>query len=334
MLGMDKTQVLSKFYQRNSINRTEAANPDSGSYDVRIAGLSAQVDAWLSGIDPPDQEIFMELLGQYDYLTEPVCQKRYVALLDMLEEQLGAKGIGLEQTLFVTVESSSPFQNGGDNVRSDLRKRNFMRIKKQQVVARQSRLSKDVVDESRAIVFLDDIVGTGVTLWGSMKEFYDKFLQDMEEKPPLFYACIAFRKEGIEHIQKNCNTFRIPAEFLSMEEWRASQLHDTTSPSYTKIGRYEKLVGCYNDPKHSFYMGFKKNRLLLSFHYNTPNNTLSMFWRATPTHHAPPFRRDGDQPDDVRPRPRVDDLKDKSNKLTGYAYAFGIDRKRAVERHE
>ena len=95
------------------------------------------------------------------------------------------------------------------------------------------------------------------------------------------------------------------------------------SEEYRHLEDYEKLIGtCLTEPDKSFFMGFEKNRLILSFYYNTPNNTLSTFWRAG-VDMEPPFYRDGDQIS----RPTLEDLKRRKAQACAQAYRLGMDRR-------
>lgn len=62
-------------------------------------------------------------------------------------------------------------------------------------------------------------------------------------------------------------------------------------------------------------MGFGRCKLLLAFHYETPNNTLCSFWKATDKNH-PVFVRSG------YARPSVDDLKKRDKHMQKNAYEF------------
>ena len=325
---MDKSEALNRFYQGNHIKVQASADEMDANYDLRIAGLPAQVDAWLSCIDPEDHSYFLTLLSRYHYLTAACCRQRYRRILDLLEQRL-QPGCGLAEALFITVESSGGYKSGSDNVRTDLYSRGFPQICKKQITAAPSKLDAEEVRQYRAIVFLDDIVGSGMSLWKPIKTFWDRFnaIVRAEDGPRLYYSCIAPRKHGIQHIQKNCRRLEIPASPLFEEAWYEEPAlpRDTRSQDYQRLKFYEETIDSYMrdpDPNHSFFMGFQKNRLLLSFYYNTPNNTLCTFWRETPFH-SPLFQRDGDQP---RRRPSVASLQTCASQAQSHAYAFGMDR--------
>ncbi len=316
---MDKKDALQLFYKKNHICIETASNPEDGNYDMRLANLSRQVDQWLGQIDAADHAMFLTLLSQYTYLTETQCQLRYAKLLSLLQQHLEAP-CTLSDVLFVTVESSSPYKSGGDNVRADLQKRNLTRLRKTQIVAAQSNLTAEERGRYPYIVFLDDIIGSGWTLWGEIQRFWES-LAPNGNPPALFYACIVPRSHGIRHIEQNCRKQHIPIQGLFDAAWLEAPAFAKGSVEYQRMEPYETMIGNYMVvPQESYFMGFQKNRLLVSFHYNTPNNTLSTFWRVVPGKNFPPFFRDGDQP---AKRPTVDDLKAKQTTMRDNAYAYG-----------
>ena len=67
---MNKKEALNAFYEKNLIDIRTASNPQDGNYDKRIADLDSQVDIWLQGIAPEDQEVFLTLLSRYTYLRQ------------------------------------------------------------------------------------------------------------------------------------------------------------------------------------------------------------------------------------------------------------------------
>ena len=329
---MDKSEALRKFYQKNHIDIRAASNGADGSYDRRIAGLSEQVDVWLSKIDPGDHEAFLELLSRYHYLTEACCRQRYRRVLELLEERL--RGIcGLDEVLFVTIESSGGYKTGSDNVRADLYSRGYPQISKAQILAAQSKLKRKELKRYRAIVFLDDIAGSGITLWTAMERFCERFHSTVSAPngPLLFYSCIVPRRHGMRHIRRNCKSRGIGAVELVDQDWYEEAAFDRGSAGYLRLRRYEEMVDGYlSNPRKSFFMGFNQNRLLVSFYYSTPNNTLCTFWRKTPGN-APPFPRDGDQPaaqpSGAAARPTIGSLRGCLDKVKRGAYALGMDRR-------
>ncbi len=318
---MDKEEALNAFYEKNGINPARASDEDDDSYDPRLAELPNQVDQWLSGIQENDREMFLTLLSRYTYLRQAECRGRYHDILVMLGERLAAAGLGLNEALFVTVEAGGACASGGDNVRADILSRNLRYLTKKQVVAILSRMEAQDLKPYRAVVFVDDIVGTGFSLWKAIRTFHERF-QAADQK--LFFACIAPREKGISHIQKNCKKNGIDIEPLFKQEWILKEAVERDTAAYSRLEPYERQVGEYlTEEGITFFMGFRQSKLSVSFYYNTPNNTLCTFWRLGKDM-RPLFYRNADQPF----RPSIEELKAEKQRKCDQAYCFGQDRRK------
>lgn len=320
---MDKEIAIERFYKENHIDPQRVADELDASYDPRLAMLPQKVDQCLEYVDVADRPVFLKLLSRYCYLSKVQCQLRYGQVLSTLQEQLNELQISMEEVLFVTIEAGGAYASGGDNVRADLRYRNLGVIKKRQIVAAQSKLSEKDLDSYRSVLFLDDVLGSGMTMWNAIQQLRTRF-PEWFDKQKIFCSSIAPRQRGIKHINKNCKKYGISLSWIYEAEWIQKPAFERSSQDYHQLEKYERCIGeLLTEPGKSFFMGFAKNRLLLSFYYNTPNNTLSTFWRKG-VDVEPPFCRDGDQPS----RLSLEALKKRKRHLGEQAYIFGADRRR------
>ena len=321
---MTKEEALDAFLKKNGIDYDRATNKQDICYDARIAELPEQLDLWLSGIASSDHDVFLELFSGYTYLTIEQCRQRYERILDLLKEQLKQIGSCLDETLFVTIENSA-FASGADNVRSDLRGCDRNRVEKDQLVAAQNRLREEEIQPYKAIVFIDDIAGSGCTLWSEMKAFSERFPEIISnQNTRLYLACIIPSKKGVDHLQKNCQNFPRQIGLLYDPQWLQYPAFEKSSTSYQRLRPYEEEIDNYmRTPKDKrYFMGFGQNRLLVSFYYNTPNNTLCTFWRAIPDK-LPLFIRYGNQ---KLNRLQIAEMRERKKQMCNQAYGFGIDR--------
>lgn len=322
---MNKEDALAAFCRKNKIDFEKVQNIADDNYAPQIAALPERLDYWLSGMAEEDHDVFLTLFSHYTYLTPAQCRLRYRTILDLLEKELEYLKINWWETLFVSIEADDAYASGGDNVRSDLLGCRPGLLHQDQVVAKQSRLDGNAVSGYKAIVFLDDISGSGFTLWGTMTSFFERFHKIITDgQRHLFYSCIVPGKKGIKHIERQCRKNGIAVKGLYLQEWLQKPAFEKNSKPYQEICPYENMVGNYlTGEDKSFFMGFRQNRLLVSFYYNTPNNTLSTFWRFTP-YLLPPFERSGNQP---LSRPNIEAMKSKSRQMRTGAYRFRSDQR-------
>lgn len=313
---MTKDDALKLFYYNNNINPNTIYSRD------RIFDLPQKLDDWLLNIPFEDRPVFLEAFSRYTYLTQESCQKRFERLVDLLENELAKFAIGLKDVLYVTVESSSGIKSGSDNIRSDIQVYNFDKIDNDQILASQSKFAEEQLQAVKAIVFVDDIIGTGKTIWRVLTEFCSKHNIDGHSSPKLYYMCLTPTHRGIKHLNNNFKKSNYKVTAIYKDEWISTKQFNKDTYEYTTIEKYEKLIGdFFAENEHPYCMGFEKCRLLLSFYYNTPNNTVSAFWRPT-DFNKPPFVRKGKE----CKRPSLSDLKSKKKQSDANSYAFAANR--------
>lgn len=313
---MTKYDALKLFYENNNINPKTIHPRD------RIADLPKKLDDWLQNIDSKDHPIFLDTFSKYIYLTQEECQDRFVQSVAMLKSELHKHNIEVDDVLYVTVESSGGTKSGSDNVRSDMQRYNLEDIGKDQILAAQSKFIEERLEGIQAIVFVDDLLGTGCTLWNEMYSFCEKFKINGNGKIKLYYMCIAPTEKGINHFNKNLIKHGYTVTSIYKNEWICAKAFMGDSPEYGVVNKYETEIDNYfTGSDHSYRMGFKQGCLLISFYYNTPNNTISSFWRPTPFN-APPFKRDGKE----CKRPSISDLTNKKKQSDANSYAFAVIR--------
>ena len=309
---MTKDDALKLFHKNNNIN------PKTIHPHDRIAELPKKLDDWLLNIDFKDQAVFLDAFSRYIYLTQEECQDRFVESIAMLKADLQKHDIEVDNVLYVTVESSSGTKSGSDNVRADMQRYNIEDIGKNQILAAKSKFIEERLEGVQAIVFVDDIIGTGCTLWNEMYSFCTKFNINGTDKIKLYYMCIAPTEKGINHFNKNFIKYGYAVSSIYKEEWICARAFKGDSTEYGVVNKYETEIDNYfAGSDHSYRMGFKQGCLLISFYYNTPNNTISSFWRPTPFN-APPFKRDGKE----CKRPNVSDLANKKRLSGANSYTF------------
>ena len=227
--------------------------------------------------------------------------------------------------MFVTVESSSPTKCGSDNVRTDLHRLNIEKIDAQQIVASAALLSVEDVRSASAIVFVDDIVSTGFTLWRAISNFTSQFPESCDK--PLYFLCVVPTQSGVHFVLRKAKGAGLSLTPIYNDKWLSISvfkhpsifLEKEKAAAKDKIQRYETVIDDYmKDPEKSYIWGFRQSKQLISFYYNTPNNTLCTFWKVTDTH-VPLFRRQ------KQVKPKVCDLKEIKKAKDNRAYYSKIE---------
>lgn len=310
---MKISDALSDFYSKNNLSTMDYSS-DSAYVDFRLENLENKINVWLENIDPKYHNEFLDVFSRFTYLTQAVCQKRYEEMTDLLIEDLKKYDIRFDEVLFIVVESDKGTKSGAENIVADLYKRNIKKnIKKEQIVTSVSKY--DFRQEYKAIMFLDDIIGSGFTLSNTIKKVVEKINWECR----IYFSCLVYSKRGFDLIKRDARGIGIDLNWILKSEWEEKRAFKTNSFQYKVFEQYERAIERItkmDDEEKSFFMGFQKMKLIVSFYYNTPNNTLSTFWCETPQN-KPIFPRDGNQPQKSL---SLDDLKSKKKATDNSAY--------------
>ncbi|MCK5283763.1 MAG: hypothetical protein KAK00_10260 [Nanoarchaeota archaeon] len=136
-------------------------------------------------------------------------------------------------------------------------------------------LNKINLSGVKAIVFFDDIIGSG----NQAVTFSKKHLHDIQIDK-YYIALLAFEKGYKRLDEEKCFKQVIVHEIIS-EELRAFSNNSLIFPDEDIRERIKKLCEKYGKilyPKNP--LGYDNSQALIVFHHNTPNNTLPIIWAS------------------------------------------------------
>lgn len=324
--------VLGNFYANNNI-RPEIYTDSMGEayfnnkkYDIRIPFpvLKSKVEKWVEEFEPQDKDYFLKLLEQFTYLTQDALAYRMSQLCDCLFSKLKALGIEQSEVLFVVIESKSGIKSGADEMASNLWKVNRINdLKKSQIITAFSKIKKEKIKNARVIIFLDDILATGFTMRKQIDMFLERFGDVCDQTKLYYFTGVLATNSAINYVKKKMKTKAINVESFIQEEqlirsaFKGDYIfgNDIVKGVEHIIRKYEDIISSFDNEEDGidFSMGFRQCKLLLAFHYETPNNTLCSFWKATDKNN-PIFERS------EYSRPSIDALKKQKSHLADNAY--------------
>jgi len=264
---------------------SDAAEADECCFRDNYIGQDVfqdHIEEWLEFFEEKDQGIFLELLGHYRYYTENKLRKVLRRIVCQVQSECDP-----ERTYFVTFPSKEGVKSGGDDLRSLLQIVSLGEIKKDHIISDTDKNVKDIVENAKAIIFLDDVVGSGMTLYGNIKACIEKLKLSKHPDIKLFVAVIYGHKKKIESKVKDLQKLgvRFEEEIIAEEGVKCfDEAHIFSDSSKVKqiVETYETEIEMASEPDgKSYILGFDKNQFLVSFRYNTPNNTLCNFWRPS-----------------------------------------------------
>lgn len=339
---MKREEAIRLFEQKNQIeiqdyhsNRRECRS--NNLYHDQYIGqdiFEDTIDFWLGNFE--EKELLLQLLSNYIYVPQLAYGENLDNLLDLIIESCGGKNDILKDIYFITFPSSKGVKSGGDIIRSELPLGHLDEIDKKHLISDVEKNltinkgAKDTLKKARYLVFIDDVVGSGKTakknILATLKSLGHR------EGRKVFLAIMYAEECAVAQLKTELQDYDIKIIVLNickkcMTEgvvFSKEQLADKGKI----IQRYEEeIAGEKVGMPDSAAMGFNNSQLLLSFYYNTPNNTLCMFWKPTKENY-PPFLRTSFK------RPRIDDLKKNRENRRNNAYEMAKEARNKRKRDD
>ena len=263
------------------------------------------IECWLDNFK--EKDVFLQLLSNYIYVPEMIYGMQLDAILSRIEDKCNMGYKILEETYFITFPSKRGIKSGGDIIRALLPIGNLDCVKKEQLIVEVEK-NKNSISKAKCIVFIDDVIGSGKTAKENIYNFFK--MDDIDLNGKKFFLVAMYAEETVKReLEKEFNDFEYELEIIVLYECKKCLNEDYIfSKAEMEVSKSviikaeeevaEKKVG----EKKSYALGFENSQLLLSFFYNTPNNTLCVFWKPTPKN-FPLFTRTSFH------RPSIDEIK-------------------------
>lgn len=283
---------------------------------------------WLGSFAIEDQKCLLKLIERYTYITQVEMEYMMYELYETIEKKVADIGYNMSDSLFITVESS--VKSGGDNIRTTLQMSNINRIIKEQIISAVSKVDENIIKRAEVIIFIDDIIGTGNTSFRNIRDTCKRFENLHIKNKKIILACICAKQKVIKKIVKSCEKEGINLEIIICKEIQSCFVEDNNFKVKERehvmnvIKKYEQLIDdASRTDERTYYLGFEKSKVLISFYYETPNNTLCNFWRYSCIS-TPLFPRQ------VNKRPTINELKKRKEINSNNAYNAGRVKKNEV----
>lgn len=233
----------------------------------KFAGVRGQMDInrWILNFAPEHQLLAVKLLENLHYWNQEVVKEYCRRLYHSLQQR------GIQNPCFVgwgSAAKSGAFISYYFRIANNLSSDIFFNF---------TDITKLANSQFDAIVFLDDFVGSGnqvVTFWTNIKHHLD----GSKKTPKTIYLGLAGFESGKRNIQEKTG---IVIEL----GYQLTDLDQAFSPTgifdYYEAQNAKDVMEKYGTslfPEHP--LGYAKSQALVAFFYNTPNNTLPIFWSA------------------------------------------------------
>lgn len=231
-------------------------------------------ERWLSCVNnDSEKKIFLELLSNFNYYS----QIKMSAKLRFLYQKIQEKVENYEYTMYLPLPSERGRINNSYEVLSLFRRSN--KINKDLCIPELERvITSKWFPNIKNIIFIDDAIGTGKTTEKSVAYVKKRFSKIFDKK--VYLAVIEANQAGEIYLGKSILDIEVICLDVRPKAFSEGYIFSDLELNRAKniVAQYELLVN--NDNIDSdYYFGYEDSQALLAFYYDTPNNTLSTFWK-------------------------------------------------------
>lgn len=298
--------LLTRARPRNDIDRASVLKKISafGQFQLWPFGGGLNPQAWLSNFSGEEESHALHLLNSFvlfsDRLTDQMLMSGFQDLSNRVHrpgetgQDLAIRWRHLCETMIVTHvdgDDPNPTDSGPTIAR---RVRQALNMPKSRVLDPARALSLVTRGVNRPIVFVDDLVGTGVQFRATWERLYavgpglnSSFAELASARPDLeIYYCPAIATEiGVERIEQHCRPVIVnPGNLLTKHHsvvdpdsilW--PQAMALSGPGFVKVASQRAGIPDI-DGARSDWRGFNELGLAIAFSHGIPDSTLPIFW--------------------------------------------------------
>lgn len=233
--------------------------------------FSKKIESWLQQFDDAEKPMMLKLLGNFYYYTEERINSKVVKLYRKFKEEFPAD---CENAIYAGMEKDlgvgySSFIFDTFWIKNGLKDNSTQKLS-------EEIKTWDTLPESFAII--DDYSGSGSTFIKYLNKLI-KIRFDIV-KAKFYFLVIHISQDSLQNICEYSNQLGVSVQCIYLNEseraFSDGYIYEAVEAEIQKR-KYEELCKKYRVSEENFF-GYKQIAALVSFAYNTPNNTLGIFW--------------------------------------------------------
>ena len=232
--------------------------------------MEPRIESWLSGFPEEEQKLMLDLLSNFHYYSEKRINEKVEELYkEFVESYTGnpadvifTKIIKEQGASFSDIFSSAFwFQNN----LYDYMEPNILSLLEEGSVP-------------GTLVIVDDYSGTGKTFIKTIDKFIEKNRDIITTS--LYFLTLHITQRAIKQIEEYSKEIGVQIKIISLEisdeAFKSGYLFEEGQAFKHK--KYYSDICTRHSINKKFVFGFEDVASLVAFYYNTPNNTLGLFW--------------------------------------------------------
>lgn len=233
--------------------------------------MGTRIKEWLSAFPESEHAFLLELLEHFYYYSEKRIKEKVKELFALFQKECGRKvdeatytKILKEQGVAYSDLVFSAFWL--ENDLADYAEGNMRGL-----------LSEGVIPSIIAVV--DDFSGTGKTFIKTIEQY--RKMAPQVENSEIYFLVLHITETANQKIQAYSHDIGINIKIISVDDsqatFKAGYLYEEIAAQKNRKGYSDIYSRLALSKDYTF--GFEEVEALVAFHYNTPNNTLGLFWQ-------------------------------------------------------
>lgn len=229
-----------------------------------------RIGEWIEQFEESEKEIVLELLKHFQYYTNRKLNIRVRELYSMLLETKGYEQKG-------TIAFIPPYKEQGVGF-SDLFFNMFWTLNELYDLAEKNIYTLLEENCFESLVIVDDYSGTGGTIRKTIKRCIEVNQKCRETK--FFVLTSEMSQIAVDKLTKYAQAEKIWIKLISLritdKAFKKDIFFDEEKAKHMEM--CYKKISLNHKVQENYIMGYKETQALIAFEYNTPNNTLGLFW--------------------------------------------------------
>lgn len=297
-MNKEFNEVVSEFFSRNKI--------DKNSDENYIKGFSGKFGKFLSQVPFSANEKVKELVlkcirDDYRYYSEEeiniYLKKFHAKLINQIEEQ----GFLSEQCMFSDILNEATYKHNSSNELvtkyitlnnlknsqyihfntmvekyTELKEEEdeYLKRSKQIILEKEIETNKKRLEGIEYLIMIDDYTGTGSTII----TFLESIIETIPSSIEIVIYCIHGTYVALESIEKFIENLGDEKPNITLKFEEISRKYFSNCSTEEEIIRKFSEKNLLDD---EYTLGYKDTQSVLTTYRNTPNNTLSLFWKES-----------------------------------------------------
>ncbi|MCD1158989.1 phosphoribosyltransferase [Peribacillus frigoritolerans] len=266
-------EIINDFIAFNNIN------PHYLQFDKKLSNLEEKFIRWISCIEEQDEDVFLELFRKLKYYN----RIEVINTLETLYKDFKLRETTFPNSVFLPVSSFGGIANGAISLLDCFREavQDEAEVSKKRIAPQPRDFFHEFdITTVQNLVLIDDVIGSGDTLINFLIRLELNCPELIEGRKIYIFSLINLQK-GIDNVLAFAKDNGLDLKFVNESVIEKAFSNQATFPTEKSsiegkriVRKYEKRIS-----SNSIYvMGYKRSEALVSFFFNTPNNTLTTFW--------------------------------------------------------